>query len=125
MQVLQAKGHWSHIEGTNGEFDIFPKSMEPAKCTAESKEDKMAKFKEWWQDDMKVWAIPLCRISPVTHSHLDTLIEKTAHSLWEALHTLYAHTDILAQFDLQDHLSNVKLRDYHDVGHYLREFKDA
>ena len=124
-QVLQAEGHWSHIEGTDGQFDIFPKSMEPAKCTAASDEDEKARFKEWWQDDMKVRAIMLRRISPVTHSHLDTSVEKTARSLWEALHTLYARTDILAQFDLRDRLSNAKLRDYHDVGRYLGEFKDA
>ena len=124
-QVLQAEGHWSHIEGTDGQFNIFLKSMEPAKCTAASDKDEKARFKEWWQDNMKVQAIMLHRISPVTHSHLDTSVEKTAHSLWEALHTLYARTDILAQFDLWDRLSNAKLRDYHDVSHYLGEFKDA
>ena len=99
--------------------------MEPAKCTAASDEDEKARFKEWWQDNMKVQAIMLHRISPVTHSHLDTSVEKTARSLWEALHTLYARTDILAQFDLWDRLSNAKLRDYHDVSHYLGEFKDT
>ena len=33
IQVLQAEGYWMHIEGTDGAFNIFPKSPEPATCT--------------------------------------------------------------------------------------------
>ena len=58
-------------------------------------------------------------------SHLDTVVGKMAHFIWESLHTLYERTDILSQFDLCDHLSNVKLQDYQDIDHYLGEFKDA
>ena len=47
MQVLQAEGYWTHIEGTDGPFDIFPKSLEPATCTATSKAEEKAMFKEW------------------------------------------------------------------------------
>lgn len=39
---------------------------------------------------MKAQAIILRRISPITHSHLDTLIGKTARSIWESLHSLHA-----------------------------------
>jgi hypothetical protein len=124
-QVLQGEGYWSHIEGTDGTFDIFPKSLEPAACTAASKADEKEAFKDWWQIDMKAQAIVLRRISPITHSHLDTSVGKTACSIWESLHTLYARTDILAQFDLRDRLSNAKLRDYQDLDQYLSEFKDA
>jgi len=124
-QVLQAEGYWTHIEGTDGPFDIFPKSLEPAACTAASKAEEKAAFKEWWNIDMKARAIILRRISPITHSHLDTAIGKTARSIWENLHTLYERTDILSQFDLRDRLSNAKLRDYQDLDRYLSEFKDA
>ena len=54
-------------------------------------------------------AIVFRHISPVTHSHLDTAVGKTARSIWESLHTLYERTDILSQFDLRDRLSNAKL----------------
>ena len=121
-QVLQAEGYWTHIEGTDGPFDIFPKSLEPAACTATSKAEEKATFKEWWEVDMKARAIVLRRISPITHSHLDTAVGKTAHSIWESLHTLYKRTDILSQFDLCDRLSNAKLWDYQDIDHYLGEF---
>ena len=89
MQVLQAEGYWTHIEGTDGAFDIFPKSLEPATCTAMSKAEEKTAFKEWWEVDMKARAIVLHHISPITHSHLDTVVGKTAHSIWESLHTLY------------------------------------
>jgi len=124
-QVLQAEGYWTHIEGTDGAFDIFPKSPEPAACTATSKAEEKTAFKEWWEVDMKACAIVLRRISPVTHSHLDTAVGKTARSIWESLHTLYERTDFLSQFDLRDRLSNAKLRDYQDIDRYLGEFKDA
>ena len=52
-QVLQSEGYWSHIEGTDGTFDIFLKSLELAACTAGSKADELEAFKEWWQIDMK------------------------------------------------------------------------
>ena len=93
-QVLQAEGYWTHIEGTDGAFDIFPKSLEPATCTATSEADEKMAFKEWWEVDMKAHAIVLCRISPVTHSHLDTAVGKMACSIWESLHTLYKRTDL-------------------------------
>ena len=124
-QVLQAEGYWTHIKGTDGAFNIFPKSPEPVACTAMSKAEEKAAFKEWWEVDMKAHAIVLHRISPITHSHLDTAVGKTACSIWESLHTLYEQTDILSQFDLCDRLSNVKLRDYQDIDCYLGEFKDA
>ena len=124
-QVLQAEGYWTHIEGTDGPFDIFPKSLEPTTCTAESKPDEKAAFKEWWEMDMKARAIVLRRISPITHSHLDTVVGKMARSIWENLHTLYERTDILSQFDLRDRLSNAKLQDHQDINRYLGEFKDA
>ena len=38
---------------------------------------------------------------------------------------LYAHTDILAQFNLCDWLLNAKFQDCQDLDHYLGEFKDA
>ena len=125
MQVLQAEGYWTHIEGTNGAFDIFPKSLELATCTATSKAEEKTAFKEWWEVDMKAHAIVLCHISPITHSHLDTTVGKMARSIWESLHTLYEQTDILSQFDLCDRLSNAKLWDYQDIDCYLGEFKDA
>ena len=53
IQILQAKGYWTHIEGTDGAYDIFPKSLEPTACTAALKADKKAAFKEWWQEDMR------------------------------------------------------------------------
>ena len=74
---------------------------------------------------MKARAIVLHRISPITHSHLDTAVGKMARSIWESLHTLYERTDILSQFDLRNRLSNAKLRDYQDIDRYLGEFKDA
>ena len=125
IQILQAKGYWTHVEGTDGAYDIFPKSVELAACTATSKLEEMTTFKDWWQEDMKAQAIILCRISPITHSHLNTQVGRTACSIWEHLHTLYAHTDILAQFELWDCLSNVKLWDHRDLHCYLGEFKDA
>ena len=73
---------------------------------------------------MKAHAIVLRCISPITHSHLDTVVGKTARSIWESLHTLYERTDILSQFDLHDRLSNAKLQDYQDIDCYLGEFKD-
>jgi hypothetical protein len=88
-QVLQAEGYWTHIEGTDGQFDIFPKSLEPVACNATSKPEEKVAFKEWWDLDMKARTIVLQRISPVTHSHLNTSIRKTACSIWESLHTLY------------------------------------
>ena len=124
-QILQAEGYWSHIEGTDGAYDIFPKSLEPAACTAASKPEERTAFKEWWNIDMRARAIILRRISPVTHSHLNTSVGKTARSIWESLHSLYARTDILAQFDLRDQLSSAKLRDHQDLDRYLGEFKDA
>jgi hypothetical protein len=124
-QVLQAEGYWSHIEGTDGAYDIFPKSLEPATCTAALKPEERAAFKEWWNIDMKARAIVLRRISPITHFHLDTAVGKTARSIWENLHTLYERTDILSQFDLRDRLLNAQLRDYQDLDRYLSEFKDA
>ena len=125
IQILQAEGYWTHVEGTDGAYDIFPKSVELAACTATSKPEEMTAFKDWWQEDMKARAIILRRISPVTHSHLNTQVGRMAHSIWEHLHTLYAHTDILAQFELWDCLSNVKLQDHQDLHCYLGEFKDA
>jgi hypothetical protein len=125
IQVLQAEGYWTHVEGTDGDYDIFPKSLEPAACTATSKAEEKTAFKDWWQEDMKARAIILRRVSPVTHSHLNTQVGKTARSIWEHLHSLYAHTDILAQFELRDCLSNAKLRDHQDLHRYLGEFKDA
>jgi len=89
IQVLQAEGYWMHIKGTDGAFDIFPKSLEPAACTSNSKADELTAFKEWWGKDMKARAIVLHWISPITHSHLDTAVGKTACSIWESLHTLY------------------------------------
>lgn len=124
-QILQAEGYWTHVEGTDGAYDIFPKSLEPTACTAASKADEKAAFKEWWQEDMRARAIILRRISPVTHSHLDTAVGKTARSIWENLHALYERTDILSQFDLRDRLSNATLRDYQDIDRYLGDFKDA
>jgi hypothetical protein len=125
VQILQAEGYWTHVEGTDGAYDIFPKSLEPAACTAASKADEKAAFKAWWQEDMRARAIILRRSSPVTHSHLDTAVGKTARSIWENLHTLYERTDILSQFDLRDRLANAKLWDYQDIDRYLGEFKDA
>jgi hypothetical protein len=124
-QVLQAEGCWTHIEGTAGQYNIFPKSLEPTACTAASKPEEKTAFKEWWEVDMKAHAIVLRRISPITHSHLNTTVGKTARSIWESLHTLYERTNILSQFDLHDRLSNAKLRDYQDIDRYLGEFKDA
>ena len=124
-QILQAEGYWTHVEGTDGAYDIFPKSLELTACTAASKADEKAAFKEWWQEDMRARAIILRRISPVTHSHLDTAVGKTARSIWENLHALYERTDILSQFDLHDRLSNATLRDYQDIDRYLGDFKDA
>jgi hypothetical protein len=118
MQVLQAKGFWTHIEATDRAFDIFPKSLEPAACTAASKAEKKAAFKERWEEDMKAWAIILRRIP-------NTSVGKTAHSIQDSLHFLYACTNILAQFDLRDHPSNAKLRDYQALDHYLGEFMYA
>jgi len=77
-QILQAEGYWSHIDGA---YDIFPKSLEPTTCTAASKPEERAAFKEWWNIDMKACAIVLRHISPITHSHLDTAVGKTAHSI--------------------------------------------
>ena len=125
VQVLQAEGYWTHIEGTDGAFDIFPKSPEPAACTSSSKPEEITAFKEWWEKDMKAKAIVLRRISPTTHSHLETAVGKTARSIWESLHILYERTDILSQFDLHDRLSNAKLRDHQDLDRYLGDFKDA
>ena len=88
-QVLQAEEYWTHIEGTDGTFDIFPKSLEPAAYTATSTEEEKTTFKEWWQVDMKACAIVLHCISPITYSHLDTMVGKMARSIWESLHTLY------------------------------------
>jgi hypothetical protein len=102
IQVLQAESYWTHIEGTDGVFDIFPKSPEPAACTKDSTPVEITVFKEWWEIDMKARAIVLRRISPTTHSHLDTAVGKTARSIWESLHALYERTDILSQFDLRD-----------------------
>jgi hypothetical protein len=124
-QILQAEGYWTHVEGTDGAYDIFPKSTEPAACTAASKPEEKLAFKLWWDMDMKARAIILRHISPITHSHLDTAIGKTACSIWENLHMLYEQTDILAQFDLCDQLSSAKLQDYQDLDRYLGKFKDA
>ena len=76
-QVLQAEGYWTHIEGTDRTFNIFPKSLEPTACTATSTEEEKTAFKEWWQVDMKAHAIVLHHISSITHSHLDTAVRKT------------------------------------------------
>ncbi|KIM34583.1 hypothetical protein M413DRAFT_33182 [Hebeloma cylindrosporum] len=57
MHVLQAEGCWTHIEGTEGQYDIFPKSLEPAACTAASMLEEKTAFKEWWDVDMKARAI--------------------------------------------------------------------
>lgn len=46
MQILQAEGYWTHVEGTDGAYDIFLKSLEPAACTAESKAEEKATFRE-------------------------------------------------------------------------------
>jgi len=73
-QVLQVEGYWTHIEGTDRPFNIFHKSLEPATCTATSKADEKAAFKEWWEVDMKACMIVLCHISQITHSHLNTTV---------------------------------------------------
>ena len=46
IQVLQAKGYWTHVEGTDGDYDIFPKSLEPAACTATLKAEEKTTFKD-------------------------------------------------------------------------------
>jgi hypothetical protein len=87
IQVQQAEKYWTR--GTKGTYDIFPKSLEPAACTAASKAKEKIAFKERWQED--------------------TVKVQTARFTWDNLHSLYTRTDIFAQSDLRDRLSNTKL----------------
>jgi hypothetical protein len=95
---------FDHVSLPSRSAQNFPENLEPAVCTAASKAKEKTAFKEQWQEDMK-----------------------TARSIWDSLHSLYARTDIFAQFDLRDHPSSMKFRDYQDLDQYryLEEFKDA
>jgi hypothetical protein len=125
VQVLRAKGYWGHVEGTENKFDWFPASHSPETPTAESKDEVVKAYQEWWLKDSRAQSLLLRRIAPVTYSHLTLSEGVTVRKIWPQIHKMYSRIDIMAQFDLKEKIQNLKLKDHLDFDRYLGEFRVA
>src|SRR5258708_23454496 len=92
-------------------------------ATAASTPEELTSYHEWWKTDSKARTIIERRITPVILSLLPQGVEVTAQTVWETLKGLYSQRDVMLQFKLRDRLVNAKLKDHHDLDHYLGEFK--
>src|SRR5260221_4888995 len=122
-QVLQGEGYWGHTKGDANTFSAFPIEPAPAVPTAASTPEELTSYHEWWKTDSKARTIIERRITPVILSLLPQGVEVTAQTVWETLKGLYSQRDVMLQFKLRDRLVNAKLKDHHDLDHYLGEFK--
>ena len=124
MHTLQGEGFWGFIEGSEdplSPFPIVPMPIIAAGATAPA----LKAHHEWWQKDAKVKDIIEHCVSPVVSTIIPCTKTTTAHDIWATLKTLYGRVDVVAQFDLREHISDIKLEDFTGLGKYIGEFKTA
>ena len=117
MCTLQGKGFWGFIEGSEDPLSPFP--IVPATAPA------LKAHCEWWQKDAKIKDIIKHCISPVISTIIPCTETTTTCDIWATLKTLYGHVDIVAQFDLCAHISDVKLENFTGLDKYIGKFKTA
>ena len=124
MHTLQGKGFWGFIEGSEDPLPPFPVVPMPI-IAAGATAPALKAHHEWWQKDAKVKDIIKRCISPVISTIIPCAKTTTARDIWATLKTLYGCVDIVAQFDLCTHISDVKLEDFTGIDKYIGKFRTA